>query len=85
MLWATKHSSTNLAKDEEWLALLAEEQDANPPAENAEVSSLETIDNPEPGEEAGGDGPTGHPGSCGRYISRTADGRYCGLHLSHTG
>ena len=56
ILWATKHSSTNLIKDEEWLAdaLLAEEPDANPPAEDAEASPLETIDNPGPGEEAEG-------------------------------
>ncbi len=56
ILWSTKHSSTNLIKDEEWLAaaLLTEEPDANPPAEDVEVSSLETIDNPEPGEEAEG-------------------------------
>ena len=56
ILWSTKHSSTNLIKDEEWLAdaLLAEEPDANPPAEDVEASPLETIDNPEPGEEAEG-------------------------------
>ena len=56
ILWAAKHSSTNLIKDEEWLAdaLLTEEQDADPPAEDAEASSLETIDNPELGEEAEG-------------------------------
>ena len=41
ILWSTKHSSTNLIKDEEWLALLAEEPDANPPAEDVEASSLE--------------------------------------------
>ena len=56
ILWETKHSSTNLIKDEEWLAdaLLTEEQDADPPAEDTEASPLETIDNPEPGEEAEG-------------------------------
>lgn len=56
ILWAAKHSSTNLIKDEEWLAatLLTEEQDAAPPAEDVEASPLETIDNPEPGEEAEG-------------------------------
>ena len=56
ILWASKHSSTNLIKDEDWLAdaLLTEEQDADPPAEDAEASPLETIDNPEPGEEAEG-------------------------------
>ena len=43
ILWAAKHSSTNLAKDEEWLAaaLLAEEPDADPPAEDAEAAPLE--------------------------------------------
>ena len=57
ILWATKHSSTILIKDEEWLALLAEEQDANPPAEDAEASPLEiTMDDLEmnPQEEAEG-------------------------------
>ena len=59
ILWATKHSSTNLIKDEEWLAvvLLTEEQDADTPAEDAEVSSLEiTMDDLEmnPQEEAEG-------------------------------
>ena len=57
ILWSTKHSSTNLIKDEEWLAdaLLAEEPDANPPAEDVEASPLEiTMDDPEmnPQEEA---------------------------------
>ena len=43
ILWATKHLSTNLIKDEEWLAdaLLAGEPDANPPAEDAEAAPLE--------------------------------------------
>ena len=59
MLWATKHSSTNLIKDEEWLAdaLLTEEPDANPPVEDLEASPLEiTMDDTEinPGEEAEG-------------------------------
>lgn len=59
MLWATKHSSTNLIKDEEWLAaaLLAEEPDANPPVEDLEASPLEiAMDDPEmnPQEEAEG-------------------------------
>ena len=50
ILWATKQSSTNLIKDEEWLAdaLLAEEPDANHPAEDAEAAPLEiTMDVPE--------------------------------------
>ena len=59
ILWSTKHSSTNLAEDEESLAdaLLTEEPDANPPAEDVEASPLEiTMDVPEknPGEEAEG-------------------------------
>lgn len=43
ILWSSKHMITNLAKDEEWLAdaLLAEEPDANHPAEDAEASPLE--------------------------------------------
>lgn len=50
ILWETKHSSTNLIKDEDWLAaaLLAEEQGADPPAEDAEATPLEiTMDDPE--------------------------------------
>lgn len=59
ILWATKQSSTNLIKDEEWLAdaLLAEEPDANHPAEDAEAAPLEiTMDDLEmnPQEEAEG-------------------------------
>ena len=59
ILWAAKHLSTNLIKDEEWLAdaLLTEEQDADPPAEDAEALPLEiTMDDPElnPQEEAEG-------------------------------
>ena len=59
ILWSSKHVITNLAKDEEWLAdaLLAEEPDANPPAEDAEASPLEiTLDDLEmnPQEEAEG-------------------------------
>lgn len=57
ILWATKHSSTSLEKDQEWLALLAEELDANPPIEDLEASPLEiTMDDPEinPQEEAEG-------------------------------
>jgi len=66
ILWSTKHSSTNLIKDEEWLAdaLLAEVPDANPPAEDVEASPLEiTMDDPEknPGEEAEGMEPQGIP------------------------
>ena len=50
ILWAAKHLSTNLIKDEERLAdaLLAEEPDANPPAEDVEAAPLEiTMDDPE--------------------------------------
>ena len=59
ILWETKHSSTSLDKDQEWLAdaLLAEELDANPPAEDEEAAPLEiTMDDPEinPQEEAEG-------------------------------
>ena len=59
ILWETKHSSTSLEKDQEWLAatLLTEEQDADPPAEDAEAAPLEiTMDDPEmnPQEEAEG-------------------------------
>jgi len=66
ILWAAKHSSTNLIKDEEWLAatLLTEEQDADPPAEDAEAAPLEiTMDDPEmnPQEEAEGTEPQDIP------------------------
>ena len=59
ILWTTKHSSTSLEKDQDWLAaaLLAEEPDVNPPAEDAEASPLEiTMDDLEmnPQEEAEG-------------------------------
>ena len=68
ILWSSKHVITNLAKDEEWLAdaLLAEEPDVNPPAEDVEASLLEiTMDDLEmnPQEEAEGMEPQDIPES----------------------